>query len=105
MVFAKRLFLGESVRGDSIRIIKKLQKRRLMMNTYLICLAGNGIDPLEYFDAKQLMQPYYKKGDDLHICGLAGDKDEAVEVVKRIIDAASEEGDGSVRSYVERLFQ
>jgi hypothetical protein len=105
MTFAKRMFLGESVRGNSIGMIKSIKKKRILPNTYIICLAENGIDPLEYLDAVQLMQPYYKKGNDMHICGLAHGKDEAVEVVRRIIETAEEEGSDTVRSFVEGLFE
>ncbi len=104
MEFAKRMFIGESFRGRSLGIIKKLIGRRLMAGTYLICLAENGTDPLEYFDSKQLRQSYYKSAP-LYVCGLAKGEEEAVSVIKDIIDASSESGCETLRSFVEGLFE
>ncbi len=103
MEFAKRMFIGESYRGKSLGIIKKLLKRRLLFNTYLICLAENTVDPLEYFDAKQLLQSYYD-GAPLYVCGIAKGRDEAVTVIRNIIKASEESGHDTVRSFVEGLF-
>ena len=46
MRFSNRLFLGESIKDDPSRIIRKLKKKRFMSGVYLICPASNGVDPL-----------------------------------------------------------
>lgn len=103
MEFAKRMFVGESYRGKSLGIIKKLLKRKLLLNTYLVCLAENPVDPLEYFDSKQLLQSYYDNAP-LYVCGIAKGEEEAVTVIKDIIEASEESGHDTVRSFVEELF-
>ncbi|MCR5747518.1 MAG: hypothetical protein K6G03_07400 [Lachnospiraceae bacterium] len=104
MTFAKKLFVGESFRGRSLNIIKKIKKRKLMIDTFLICLAENTEDPLEFFDSNQLVQPYYKSAP-LYVCGIAKGMEEAVTVISDIIKASEESGHQTVRSYVEELFK
>ncbi len=104
MIFSKKLFLGESIKGKETRVIRKLKKHRMVLSTYLICMAENDSDPLEFFDSKQLTQSYYKTHDDLKVCGLASDAYEAVEVVQDIVQASVDNGYDTVRSYVEVLF-
>ena len=104
MIFSSRLFHGESLKGREARIIKKLKKHKLILGAYIICLAENGTDPLEYFDCKQLKQPYYDSDDDLHVCGLAADEEEAIDVIYEIVQASADGGYTSVRSYVEDMF-
>ena len=103
MEFAKRMFVGESYRGKSLGIIKKLLQRKLLLDTYLVCLAENPVDPLEFFDAKQLKQSYYDDAP-LFVCGIAKGEEEAVTVIKNIIEASEESGHETVRSFVEELF-
>lgn len=103
MRFAHRVFLGESLKADPSKVIKKIKKRRFLSGTYVICPADNGIDPLEYYDARQLRQSYYDD-KELDIVGLAGSEDEALDVVREIYEASVEYGHESIRSYVEELF-
>ncbi len=70
MRFASRVFLGESIKGDPSKIIRKLKKHKLVLGTYLICPAENGIDPLEYYDTAQLNQAFYKNKElDIKVRG------------------------------------
>lgn len=103
MRFSHRLFLGESIKGDPSRIIKKLKKKRFLAGVYLICPASNGIDPLEYYETKQLSQPILRDRE-LDIIGIARSEEEAVELVRQIYEASVEYGHESIRSYVEELF-
>ena len=103
MKFASRVFLGESIAGDPGRIIRKIKKRKFTMGTYILSPAENGVDPIEYYDAKQLLQPYYKD-KELYVLGIARSEEEAAELVLRIYEASVEYGHPTVRSYVEELF-
>ncbi|MCR5774370.1 MAG: hypothetical protein K6G42_04735 [Lachnospiraceae bacterium] len=103
MKFANRVFLGDSIKDDPSRVIKKLKKKKYMSGIYVICPAENGVDPLEYYDTKQLAQSYYKD-IDLKIVGIARSEYEAIELVKEIYEASMEYGHESIRSYVEELF-
>ena len=101
--FSDRVFLGKSLESDPSGVIKKLKKDKLVTGAYILSPAENGIDPIEYFDSKQLKQPYYK-GRELLVLGLAGSEEEAIELVSEIYEASVEYGHESIRSYIEGLF-
>ena len=101
--FSDRVFLGESLKGDPSGVIKKLKRNKPVLGSYILCPAGNGIDPIEYFDSKQLLQPCYKDRE-LLILGIAGSEEEAIGLVREIYEASVEYGHDSIRSYVEGLF-
>ena len=103
MIFANRVFLGESIKDDPSRIINKLKKNKLMKGIYLITPADNGVDPLEYFDTLQLNQSYYRNRE-LKIIGIARSEEETIKLIKDIYDASVEYGHESVGSYVRELF-
>ena len=103
MRFASRVFLGESIKGDPGKIIRKLKRNKVVFGTYLICPAENGVDPLEYYDTAQLNQSFYKN-KELDIIGIAKSEEEAIEVVREIYEASVEYGHETIRSYVEELF-
>ncbi len=103
MTFANRVFLGDSIKDDPSGIIKKLKKNKLMTGTYIICPAENGVDPLEYFDAVQLNQSYYRN-KELKIIGLARSESEVHELINEIYEASVEYGHETIGSYVRELF-
>lgn len=103
MRFSNRLFLGESIKDDPSRIIKKLKKRKFQSGVYLICPASNGVDPLEYYETKQLIQPFYKDAEP-DIIGIATSEKEAIDIVKEIYEASVEYGHESISSYIRELF-
>ena len=104
MRFAHRLFLGERIADDPSRIIKKLKKKSFMPDTFIICPASNGEDPIEYFDTKQLLQPYYRD-KEFDIIGIARSEKEVLKLVQEIYEASVEYGHDSIRSYVKELFE
>ncbi|MBQ8955909.1 MAG: hypothetical protein IJ075_02975 [Lachnospiraceae bacterium] len=74
-----------------------------MPGTFILSPAENGIDPIEYFDSKQLLQPFYKD-KELLVLGIAKSEDEAIALVKEIYEASVEYGHDSIRPYIEELF-
>lgn len=103
MRFSNRLFLGESIKDDPSRIIRKLKKKRFMSGVYLICPASNGVDPLEFYETKQLAQPFFRDKEP-DIIGIATSEKEAIDIVKEIYEASVEYGHESISSYIEELF-
>ncbi len=103
MIFADRVFLGESIKDDPSRIISKLKKKKIIKGTYIISPAENGVDPLEYFDTIQLSQPFFRDRE-LKIVGIAQSEYEAIELIKEIYEASVEYGHDSIGSYVKELF-
>lgn len=54
-----------------------------MANVYLITPAKNPADQLDIFDARQLIQPHYKKEEFL-ILGIAAGYEEALQLIEQI---------------------
>lgn len=98
--FHDRLYLGESIMEKKLdKLKKRLEKNPLLSNVYLIVPAGNPEDQLDIFDAKQLVQPFYRDKSFL-VLGIAGDYREALLVVERIVqDCLKERGDCKLREY------
>ena len=71
LTFAPNLYLGESIASEKLdKLKKRLEKKPLLANVYLITPARNPADQLDIFDARQLIQPHYKKEEFL-ILGIA----------------------------------
>lgn len=99
----KIIFLGQPYIGDSIKkpnkVIKKLRRGKKQLKVYLIVLSeGNG--QLEIYHNIFLRQWYYKEHPPL-IVGIAGDHEEAVELVCRITQEALEKtGKADLKDYL-----
>ena len=103
MIFANRVFLGESIKNDPSRIIQKLKKNKLIKGVYIITPAENGVDPLEYYDTIQLNQSFYRHREQ-KIIGIAKSEKEAIELIREIYEASVEYGHDTIASYVKELF-
>lgn len=99
--YSPKLYLGESISEKKLdKIKRKLEKKPLQANVYLLTLAVNPADQIEFYDARQLVQPHYK-GYVPYIIGIASDWDEAVLLVERITkECLQERGDCSLREYL-----
>lgn len=82
MRFYKYLYVGDGVKNPS-RIKRKLQLHA-GVSVYLIA-AASGDDQLEIYHSALLKQRYYRKHPPV-IIGLAGDYEEAVQLVVRITE-------------------
>lgn len=102
IVYHHSLYLGESIRKEKLdKLKKKLKKRPLLSGLFLITLSRNSSDQLEIYDAKQLAWGYYKKNPP-YIIGLAGDYDEALSLIKRIVEeCVKSRGDCSLKEYLQ----
>lgn len=78
------LYVGESVNNPD-KLIHKLQKHSRFLNAYVIILSRNPSDQLEIHKAGFLSQKYYRDNPP-RVIGIAGDYDEAVELVRRIAE-------------------
>ena len=69
--FAQNLYLGEGIAPEKLdKLKKRLNKKPLLANVYLITPARNPADQLDIFDARQLVQPHYKDEEFL-VLGMA----------------------------------
>jgi len=73
----------------------------LFAGVFVIALSRNASDQLEFYDAKQLQQSYYRKNPP-YIVGIAGDRSEAVVVVQQIVeDCLRARGDCDLKEYLQ----
>lgn len=100
--FHPRLYLGESMKDKKVdKIKKKLETRPLFSGVFVITLSRNSSDQLEIYDGKLLCQSYYKKNPP-YVIGLAGNWEEAIGLVERIVtECVSARGDCRLKEYLQ----
>ena len=101
VVCRQKLYLGDSIKEKKLdKIMKRLASKPLLSNVYLIAISRNASDQLDIFDAKQLAQSYYKKHPP-YVVGIAGDREEAVELVEQIVrECLAARGDCALKEYL-----
>ena len=78
--FAQNLYLGEGIAPEKLdKLKKRLNKKPLLANVYLITPARNPADQLDIFDARQLVQPHYKDEEFL-VLGMASGYEDALQL-------------------------
>jgi hypothetical protein len=94
------LYVGESVKKDVDKIKWKIIHQAGQIGVCVVAVASNPQNLLEIIPTWELMQRAYIRKDDLEIVGVAKDRDEAVELVVRIVDEVyMQTGTVDVRSY------
>ncbi len=78
------LYLGEKIAKKKNKLIYKINEGKLSPTTFVIVLPRNNRDILETFPFEVLKQKYYKR-QDFFIVGLAKGREEANELMCRII--------------------
>lgn len=99
--YASNLYLGESIASEKLdKLKKRLDKKPLLANVYLITPARNPADQLDIFDARQLVQPHYRNEEFL-ILGMASGYEEALLLIEQITGECLEaRGDCNLREYL-----
>lgn len=100
--YRANLYLGDSINEKKLKKIKKrLENKPFFSGVYLLALSRNPFDQLEIYDARQLVQSYYKKNPP-YVIGLAGDYEEAVELVVRMTrECLESRGDCCLKEYLQ----
>ena len=76
-----------------------INHRKLVKEAYCIAFSSNETNLFDILPANELLFPHYKNAN-VHILGLAGDKDEATGLVlDMIIEMYRKTGDFKVREY------
>ncbi|HJA42937.1 hypothetical protein [Lachnoclostridium sp. An118] len=83
MKFAKHLYLSEGMEKKKSKVIRRLRAGRLQAPVYLIALCDHGRERMEILCSAELLQKSYPTGE-LFIAGIAGDYDDALELVRQI---------------------
>ncbi len=101
LTYHPELYLGESIREEKLDKIKeKLECKPLLSGVFVIALSRNPSDQLEIYGARQLVQRYYAKHPP-YVVGLAGNYDEAVEMVERLaLECVEKRGDCVLKEYL-----
>ncbi|MDO5402145.1 MAG: hypothetical protein Q4F11_01790 [Eubacteriales bacterium] len=89
MKWYRKLYIGENAGKQKYKIFGKIRKSRFQIDTYLIQIAANPDDLLEIIPANILLQPFYKNKkhlENVYIIGIAKGYNEALELVRMIID-------------------
>lgn len=88
--FYKNLYIGESIRHAE-KVKWKLKHGAGQLSIYVITNTSIGNDQLEIMHCANLKQPYYKKNPAL-VYGIAGSYGEAMDIIIKISDEASDAG-------------
>ena len=101
VTYHPRLYLGESIQEKKLNKIKrKLESRPLLSGVVLIAISRNVSDQLEIYEARQLVQSYYRNNPP-YVVGIAGSREEAVNMVERLAKECLEKrGDCALKEYL-----
>lgn len=100
MEWRSKLYVSESIGKKANRIKWKISHNAGTVSVYVIALASNRQNLLDIIPAWNLMQKAYPKRD-LKVIGLAKGYNEALELVRRIVDETYQNTGGvDVRSYL-----
>lgn len=80
----EKLYFGESIKKKHRRVIFAINHGKSTKGVYCIAFASNENNLFDILPADELLFPHYKNSE-VHILGLAGNKDEAIWVVKDMI--------------------
>lgn len=100
MKWYKNLYVGDSLKGKEKQMKSLISHDMVVPFGYVITLPANETNLMDVIEAKELRKKGYPK-DSLSIIGLASDKGEALELVRRIIDEVYHEtGQLNIRDYL-----
>ena len=101
IIYSSNFYLGNGISPEKLdKIKRKIEKKPLMTDYYLVTLAGNERDLLDIYSSRYLGQKYYE--DHIpYVCGIADNHGDAVRLVEQIVkDCLSMRGDLQVRVFV-----
>ena len=100
MMYYHALYMSEELIQKKAEIIEKIENDKWQMETYLIVLAKNEINHLEYFHSVLLLQKSISK-DDLFVVGIANGELGAMELIEKITQEVYDETKGTdIRNYI-----
>ncbi len=100
MKYYHALYMSEELIRKKAEIIEKLEKDKWQMEKYLVVLAKNERNHLEYFHSVLLLQKSISK-DDLFVIGIANGELGAMELIEKITQEVYDETKGTdIRSFI-----
>lgn len=100
MKYYHRLYLSEELISKKLKIINKLEKNKLQLETYLVVLAKSPQNHLEIFHSVYLLQNKIDK-DGLFVVGITKDMQDAIQLVEKITQEVYDETNGTdIKNYI-----
>ena len=100
MMYYHALYMSEELIRKKTEILEKIENDKWQMETYLIVLAKNEMNHLEYFHSVLLLQKSMSK-DDLLIVGIANGEQGAMDLIEKITQEVYDETKGTdIRGYI-----
>ena len=100
MKYYYKLYASESLEKKKLRILSRIDEGEFIVNKYLIVLAQNEINHLEFFDSAFVTQKMVEK-QDLFVVGLAEGYAGAVQIVESIVnEVLTMTGGTNIRGYL-----
>lgn len=84
----RNLYLGDNARKAKYKTFGLIRKNRFTIDTYIIAISDNPDNILDIYSANMLKQPHFKNKSyrDKVVIGLAKGRNEALELVRCIVD-------------------
>ena len=100
MKYYHALYMSEELIPKKTEIIEKIMNNKWQIEKYLIVLAKNEVNHLEYFSSVLLIQKSICK-DDLFVVGIANGELDAMELVEKIVQEVYDETGGTdIKGYI-----
>ena len=100
----RKLYMTERARKKRYKIIWRVNHKAGLLNTYLIILPRYGNNQLEIINSTELLKKHYDNTTTF-IVGIAIGKEEALELVERIVDdVVNHQHELDVRGFFEKAF-
>lgn len=103
MKWYKNLYIGDIAKDNKHSIIRKIKRYKPQLGVYVLTLPENENNILDIFPSIVLLQPYYKN-KKLFIIGIASCKEEAYEVMEKIVmDSYRLTGAFNIQEYINNF--
>ena len=100
MKYYFNMYISEEVAGKKGEILQKIENNQVQLNKYVIVLAKNEKNHLEFYDTALLRQDIFDK-DSLFLVGLAEGYSGSVKLIERITQEVLDESGGTdIRGYL-----
>ncbi len=93
VIWSEKLYIGEQAEKNYEKIKKKIEQGKLVVDVFLITKPSNEKNLFDILPTAELKFPYYKKRE-LLVYGLAKGKDEAKELLLKILEDIYQETGG-----------
>lgn len=100
MKYYHALYISEELTPKKTEIMEKLKNDKWQVEKYLIVLAKNEKNHLEFFNSVLLIQKSIPK-DELFVVGIANGETGALELIEKITQEVYDETNGTnIRNYI-----